>query len=298
MPWVCRRTAHLLGLQKGLSFIWRDCGWSSVGFQGELALERRGLLDGLSLGAQGTAVVQLLHAEPLRVCCGPGSKPLDRTAVPHGPLRGHTGQWLRKGHVAGGGGKGFFMRGEHGSPAPPASRAVGPGCQVGQGPSSWNYDVSSRDEAWRQQHRQRLWQGRLAEASRAGSGAGGASGWHGTTVLCVRKGGSVVIMADGQVTQGAEVVKPNVRKVRRMGADGNVIAGFAGSTVDAFSLLERLEARLEEHPGQLMRAAVELAKLWRSDKFLRRLDASGRAGDMLLLRQGRSLTYPDGRRRR
>jgi ATP-dependent HslUV protease subunit HslV len=94
---------------------------------------------------------------------------------------------------------------------------------------------------------------------------------RGTTVLCVRKDDQVVIMADGQVTQGSEIVKPNVRKVRRINDD--VIGGFAGATADAFTLFERLELKLEEHPGQLTRAAVELAKAWRTDKFLRRLDA-------------------------
>lgn len=96
-------------------------------------------------------------------------------------------------------------------------------------------------------------------------------GMRGTTVLCVRKDDQVVMMADGQVTLGSEILKPNVRKVRRIG-DG-VIGGFAGATADAFTLFERLEHKLEEHPGQLTRAAVELAKLWRTDKFLRRLDA-------------------------
>ncbi|GBG59064.1 hypothetical protein CBR_g24408 [Chara braunii] len=93
----------------------------------------------------------------------------------------------------------------------------------------------------------------------------------GTTVLCVRKDGKVVIVADGQVTVGSEIIKPNVRKVRRIG--DNVIGGFAGATADAFTLFERLEAKLDEHPGQLTRAAVELAKAWRTDKYLRRLDA-------------------------
>lgn len=94
---------------------------------------------------------------------------------------------------------------------------------------------------------------------------------RGTTVLCVRKDDQVVIMADGQVTQGNEIVKPNVRKLRRIG--DNVIGGFAGATADAFTLFEELEKRLVEHPGQLTRAAVELAKEWRTNKHLRRLDA-------------------------
>lgn len=93
---------------------------------------------------------------------------------------------------------------------------------------------------------------------------------HATTVLCVRKQGEVVIMADGQMTMGSEVVKNNIRKVRRIGE--NVIGGFAGATTDAFTLFERLEQRLEEHPGQLTRAAVDLAKAWRTDRYLRRLN--------------------------
>jgi ATP-dependent HslUV protease subunit HslV len=96
--------------------------------------------------------------------------------------------------------------------------------------------------------------------------------WHGTTILSVRKNGRVVIAGDGQVTQGQTVMKPNARKVRPLG-DGKVIAGFAGATADAFTLFERLEAKLERHQGQLMRAAVELAKDWRTDKFLRNLEA-------------------------
>ena len=95
---------------------------------------------------------------------------------------------------------------------------------------------------------------------------------HGTTVLLVRKGASVVVAADGQVTLGQTVLKSNARKVRRL-ADGRVIAGFAGATADAFTLFERLEAKLEKHPGQLTRACVELAKDWRTDRYLRRLEA-------------------------
>ncbi len=96
--------------------------------------------------------------------------------------------------------------------------------------------------------------------------------WHGTTILCVRKDGKVVIAGDGQVSLGQTVVKAKARKVRRLG-DGKVIAGFAGATADAFTLFERLEAKLEQYPGQLTRAAVELAKDWRTDRFLRRLEA-------------------------
>jgi ATP-dependent HslUV protease subunit HslV len=96
--------------------------------------------------------------------------------------------------------------------------------------------------------------------------------WHGTTILSVRKGGKVVIAGDGQVTFGQTVIKSNARKVRPL-ADGSVIAGFAGATADAFTLFERLEAKLEQHPGQLLRACVELAKDWRTDRYLRRLEA-------------------------
>ncbi|MET4805860.1 ATP-dependent protease subunit HslV [Limibacillus sp. MBR-115] len=96
--------------------------------------------------------------------------------------------------------------------------------------------------------------------------------WHGTTILSVRKGDRVVIAGDGQVTLGNTVIKSNARKVRPLG-DGRVIAGFAGATADAFTLFERLEAKLEKHPGQLVRACVELAKDWRTDRYLRRLEA-------------------------
>jgi ATP-dependent HslUV protease, peptidase subunit HslV len=96
--------------------------------------------------------------------------------------------------------------------------------------------------------------------------------WHGTTILTVRKGGSVVIGGDGQVTIGQTIVKSNAKKVRRLGK-GDVIGGFAGATADAFTLFERLEAKLEQYPGQLTRAAVELAKDWRTDRYLRRLEA-------------------------
>ena len=99
------------------------------------------------------------------------------------------------------------------------------------------------------------------------------TGWHGTTILCVRRGGQVAMAGDGQVTLGQTVIKGNARKVRRIGDDGRVVAGFAGATADAFTLLERLEAKLERHPGQLERACVELAKDWRTDRYLRRLEA-------------------------
>src|SRR5690606_193287 len=95
---------------------------------------------------------------------------------------------------------------------------------------------------------------------------------YGTTIVTVRKGGKVVIAGDGQVSLGNTVMKGNARKVRRIGK-GNVIAGFAGATADAFTLLERLEAKLEQYPDQLMRASVELAKDWRTDRYLRKLEA-------------------------
>ncbi len=96
--------------------------------------------------------------------------------------------------------------------------------------------------------------------------------WHGTTIIGVKLGGKTVIAGDGQVSMGNTVMKPNAKKVRRLG-DGSVIAGFAGATADAFTLFERLEKKLEQHRGQLMRAAVELAKDWRTDKYLRNLEA-------------------------
>ena len=96
--------------------------------------------------------------------------------------------------------------------------------------------------------------------------------WHGTTILTVRKGGKVVVASDGQVSVGQTVIKHNAKKVRPIGK-GGVIAGFAGATADAFTLFGRLEAKLEQYPGQLMRACVELAKDWRTDKYLRHLEA-------------------------
>jgi ATP-dependent HslUV protease subunit HslV len=97
--------------------------------------------------------------------------------------------------------------------------------------------------------------------------------FHGTTIVSVRKGGKVAIGGDGQVTFGATVMKANAKKVRRIGTNAEVTAGFAGATADAFALLDRLEKKLEEHRGQLQRACVELAKDWRMDRALRRLDA-------------------------
>jgi ATP-dependent HslUV protease subunit HslV len=96
--------------------------------------------------------------------------------------------------------------------------------------------------------------------------------WHGTTILSVRKAGQVVVAGDGQVSLGNTVIKANAKKVRRIGK-GEVIAGFAGATADAFALFERLEAKLETYPGNLARACVELAKDWRTDRYLRRLEA-------------------------
>src|SRR3954468_6659998 len=97
-------------------------------------------------------------------------------------------------------------------------------------------------------------------------------GWHATTILSVRKGGEVVMAGDGQVSMGQTIVKGNAKKERRIG-NGQIIAGFAGATADAFTLFERLQGKLARHPGQLLRAAIELAKEWRTDRYLRRLEA-------------------------
>ena len=121
--------------------------------------------------------------------------------------------------------------------------------------------------------------------------------WHGTTVLCVRKGGRVVIAGDGQVSMGNTIIKANARKVRRL-ADGGVIAGFAGATADAFTLFERLEGKLEQYPRQLTRACVELAKDWRTDRYLRRLEAMMAVADasvsLVLTGSGDVLEPEDG----
>jgi ATP-dependent HslUV protease subunit HslV len=106
----------------------------------------------------------------------------------------------------------------------------------------------------------------------SGNEQNGLPKWHGTTILSVRKGGQVIIAGDGQVSMGPTIMKPNAKKVRKL-HDGSVMGGFAGATADAFTLFERLEAKLERHNGQLMRAAVELAKDWRTDKYLRNLEA-------------------------
>jgi ATP-dependent HslUV protease subunit HslV len=123
------------------------------------------------------------------------------------------------------------------------------------------------------------------------------SSWHGTTILCVRKAGRVVIAGDGQVSLGATVIKGNARKVRKVGGD-TILVGFAGATADAFTLLERLEGKLEKHPGQLTRACVELAKDWRTDRYLRRLEAMMAVADkdvsLVLTGQGDVLEPEDG----
>jgi ATP-dependent HslUV protease subunit HslV len=105
------------------------------------------------------------------------------------------------------------------------------------------------------------------------SSPGAAPLLHGTTILTVRKGGRVVIAGDGQVSLGNTILKGTARKVRRLGAEGQVIGGFAGATADALTLFERLESKLEQYPTQITRAAVELAKDWRTDRYLRRLEA-------------------------
>ncbi len=114
-------------------------------------------------------------------------------------------------------------------------------------------------------------------------------GWHGTTIIAVRKGGRVVVAGDGQVSLGPTVIKGTARKVRRLEPGGvPVLCGFAGSTADAFTLLERLEKKLEANPGQLQRACVELAKDWRTDRYLRNLEA------MLIVSDGRDLLVVTG----
>jgi ATP-dependent HslUV protease subunit HslV len=121
--------------------------------------------------------------------------------------------------------------------------------------------------------------------------------WHGTTILGVKKGGKTVIAGDGQVSMGNTVMKPNAKKVRRIGADGKVIGGFAGATADAFTLFERLEKKLEQYNGQLLRAAVELAKDWRTDKYLRNLEALMIVADaeqMLILTGNGDVLEPEG----
>ncbi len=121
-------------------------------------------------------------------------------------------------------------------------------------------------------------------------------GWHATTILSVRKEGQVVMAGDGQVSMGQTIVKGNAKKVRRLG-NGQIVAGFAGATADAFTLFERLEAKLERHPGQLLRAAIELAKDWRTDRYLRRLEAMMAVADKdvsLLLSGTGDVLEPEG----
>jgi ATP-dependent HslUV protease subunit HslV len=121
--------------------------------------------------------------------------------------------------------------------------------------------------------------------------------WHGTTILSVRKNGQIVLAGDGQVSLGQTVIKANARKVRRLG-DGSILAGFAGATADAFTLFERLEAKLEQYPGQLTRACVELAKDWRTDRYLRRLEAmmavADKSASLVLTGTGDVLEPDDG----
>ena len=121
--------------------------------------------------------------------------------------------------------------------------------------------------------------------------------WHGTTILGVRKSGKTVIAGDGQDTMGNTVMKPNAKKVRRQGEDGKVIGGFAGATADAFTLFERLEKKLEQYNGQLLRASVELAKDWRTDKYLRNLEAMMIVADaeqLLILTGNGDVLEPEG----
>jgi ATP-dependent HslUV protease subunit HslV len=121
--------------------------------------------------------------------------------------------------------------------------------------------------------------------------------YHGTTILGVKKGGKTVVAGDGQVSLGNTVIKPNAKKVRRLGADGTVIGGFAGATADAFTLFERLEKKLEQYNGQLLRSAVELAKDWRTDKYLRNLEAMMIVADaeqMLILTGNGDVLEPEG----
>ncbi|MFZ9396172.1 MAG: ATP-dependent protease subunit HslV [Erythrobacter sp.] len=121
--------------------------------------------------------------------------------------------------------------------------------------------------------------------------------WHGTTIVGITRGGTTVIAGDGQVSMGNTVMKPNARKVRRIGQGGTVIAGFAGATADAFTLFERLEKKLEQYSGQLLRAAVELAKDWRTDKYLRNLEALMIVADkevLLVLTGNGDVLEPEG----
>ena len=125
----------------------------------------------------------------------------------------------------------------------------------------------------------------------------GLTQWHGTTIIGVRKGDRIVVAGDGQVSMGNTVMKPNARKVRRIGEGGKVVAGFAGATADAFTLFERLEKKLEQYNGQLLRAAVELTKDWRTDKYLRNLEALMIVADkdnLLVLTGNGDVLEPEG----
>ncbi|MXO96402.1 ATP-dependent protease subunit HslV [Erythrobacter aquimaris] len=125
----------------------------------------------------------------------------------------------------------------------------------------------------------------------------GLTQWHGTTIIGVRKGDRIVVAGDGQVSMGNTVMKPNARKVRRIGEGGKVVAGFAGATADAFTLFERLEKKLEQYSGQLLRAAVELTKDWRTDKYLRNLEALMIVADkenLLVLTGNGDVLEPEG----
>ncbi|MEO0907544.1 MAG: ATP-dependent protease subunit HslV [Pseudomonadota bacterium] len=128
-------------------------------------------------------------------------------------------------------------------------------------------------------------------------GSHGLTQWHGTTIIGVKRAGKVVIAGDGQVSMGNTVMKPNARKVRRIGEGEKVVAGFAGATADAFTLFERLETKLEQYSGQLLRAAVELAKDWRTDKYLRNLEALMIVADeesLLVLTGNGDVLEPEG----
>lgn len=127
--------------------------------------------------------------------------------------------------------------------------------------------------------------------------AHGLQQWHGTTIIGVKRGDTTVLAGDGQVSMGNTVMKPNAKKVRRIGSEGHVIAGFAGATADAFTLFDRLEKKLEQYSGQLTRAAVELSKDWRMDKYLRNLEALMLVADkdvLLVLTGNGDVLEPEG----
>ncbi|MXO75044.1 ATP-dependent protease subunit HslV [Altererythrobacter aerius] len=137
----------------------------------------------------------------------------------------------------------------------------------------------------------------MDDSNRSSRDAWGLTPWHGTTIIGVKRDGRTVVAGDGQVSMGNTVMKPNARKVRRIGKDGAVVAGFAGATADAFTLFERLEKKLEQYSGQLMRAAVELAKDWRTDKYLRNLEALMIVADkdvLLVLTGNGDVLEPEG----